>query len=179
MTIDVRGNVHAPAGVSTGGRFVSSQRAEPPVDLSERLEAAPDGHMRLKDEYLDDERLFTERYCEVLAKALHERTGWPIVVVSDGPDGVVGWLHAAVRRPDGMIVDIEGVHTADGWLERWGEWADAYGADYGDRYDPDMVDVHDYPPEPEGQEPPSPRVLERAGAAADRFLASGQSGWSA
>lgn len=66
----------------------------------------------------DDER-FTEGSCGELAKALHERTGWPIVLVADGTDGPAGWVHAAVQSPDGRVLDVMGWHDPDVWLGRW------------------------------------------------------------
>lgn len=70
---------------------------------------------------------FTEGDCGVLADALHVFTGWPVVVVGDGGSGCVGWVHAGVRAPSGVIVDANGHHDAQQWLADWAPFVDAYG----------------------------------------------------
>ncbi len=76
-----------------------------------------------------DREVFTTRHCAVLADALHARTGWPIVGFGDGPNGVIGWVHAGVLAPGGLIVDVDGVHEPADWAERWGQFADSFGRD--------------------------------------------------
>ena len=55
--------------------------------------------------------------CGALAIAMHEELGWPIYAVTDAhnvEDGVAGGgsaLHWVVKRPDGLFVDVDGVHT--------------------------------------------------------------------
>lgn len=73
--------------------------------------------------------VFTNEHCAVLADALHARTGWPIVAMGDGPDGVVGWVHAGVLTPGGLIVDVDGLHEPADWAERWGDYVDSFGRD--------------------------------------------------
>ncbi|MFE6967200.1 hypothetical protein ACFVAJ_19055 [Agromyces sp. NPDC057679] len=85
---------------------------------------------------------FTGGSCGALAAELAARTGWPVVLIADGPAGPTGWVHAGVRTPAGRIVDVEGEHDADDWLERWAAMVDAYGEDH-DGYDPDQVDIID------------------------------------
>ena len=57
--------------------------------------------------------------CWKLAQAIHDATGWPMVLWSDD-DGVTG--HVMVRCPDGWYVDVESVvdaaHMASvGWRD--------------------------------------------------------------
>lgn len=65
--------------------------------------------------------------CDVLADALHALTGWPVVVVGDGHAGQVGWVHAGVQSPEGLIVDALGRHEPLDWLDCWAPVVDAYG----------------------------------------------------
>ncbi|WP_156251004.1 hypothetical protein [Pseudactinotalea terrae] len=88
-----------------------------------------------------DEGTYTRALCYQLAHELHQATGWPIVVVGDGPGGVTGWVHAGVQRPDGAIVDVRGVHEDQGWVDEWAEMVDSYGEDEED-YDGDRVWVY-------------------------------------
>jgi len=87
--------------------------------------------------YLDPSRLtpgeldgaarhaFSQGACGALAMALHDATGWPVVAVTDAHnvyDGKAGGgsaLHWAVRRPDGMIVDVDGAHEAADLVEKY------------------------------------------------------------
>jgi hypothetical protein len=89
--------------------------------------------------------MFTLKWCDVLAHALHERTGWPVVVVGDGRSG---WVHAGVRLPDEHILDVTGRHSATQWLDDWAVVMHEYGSDYRDQcdgfYDPDDVDIYDW-----------------------------------
>lgn len=108
------------AGTPTGGQFATSGRSEPNVDLrSEREEPSFAG---LDDR---DREVFTQGECGVLAWDLSARTGWPVVIACDGFtefDGggrSYGWTHAGVQRPDGLIVDVEGVHKWEDWLDTW------------------------------------------------------------
>ena len=88
-----------------------------------------------------DVERFTEGACDALAFAIAERTGWPVVLCGDGPGGVMGWVHAAVRRPDGRILDVQGLWDESAWVSCWAEIADAYGNDL-DGYDGDDVWAH-------------------------------------
>lgn len=89
-----------------------------------------------------DREVFTTADCMVLANALHTRTGWRIVGVGDGPDGVIGSLHAGVVTPGGLIVDVEGLHEPADWVDRWGAYVDSYGRDELE-YDSESVWVYD------------------------------------
>lgn len=60
---------------------------------------------------------FTEGDCHILARAIHEATGWPMAtfVSEDGePD-----LHAFVKLPNGRFLDIEGISTEMDMYTRW------------------------------------------------------------
>lgn len=88
-----------------------------------------------------DVATFTESACNVLADQISKRTGWPVVLVADGPNGVVGSVHAGVRTPDGLVVDVEGCHTEADWLDRWAVDVDTFGGEI-PGYDPDLVNVY-------------------------------------
>lgn len=66
---------------------------------------------------------YTDGDCDLLARALSQETGWPVVlaIVEDG-----GWTHAAVQRPDGQILDIEGAHDPDAWIDAWDDTGEGY-----------------------------------------------------
>lgn len=83
---------------------------------------------------------FTEGECDLLSDALHEVTGWPVVVVGDGGGGVVGWVHAGVRMPSGNILDARGTHDALAWLDDWAPFVDVYGEGL-EAYDAESVEV--------------------------------------
>lgn len=62
-------------------------------------------------------RAFKYGACGALALALHRRTGWPIVAITDahnvdehGRAGGGSALHWTVRRPDGLLIDVDGAH---------------------------------------------------------------------
>ena len=55
---------------------------------------------------------FTNCMCAALAKALNHITGCQMV----GSD-----MHAGIMSSDGMILDIEGVHTKSEFEQRWGD----------------------------------------------------------
>ena len=58
---------------------------------------------------------FTRGDCHIMARKLHEITGWPIRALI-GHD----WCaHYFVVAPTGHPVDIEGVHTISDMEERW------------------------------------------------------------
>lgn len=100
------------AGIPAGGQFATTTRTESSVALG-----ADEPFASLTD---DDRDVFTQGECGVLAWDLHERTGWPVVIASDGGDGTTfGWTHAGVQRPDGLVVDVEGVHDWGDWLDAW------------------------------------------------------------
>ncbi|MBB5474543.1 hypothetical protein HNR08_003279 [Cellulomonas hominis] len=87
-----------------------------------------------------DELTFTAEQCHRLAQALHDASGWEVVVVSDGPHGVAGWVHAGVRTPGGQILDVHGLQDEQLWIVDWAEHCDAV-ADGEEAYDRDDVGV--------------------------------------
>jgi len=76
------------------------------------------------------ENAFTRGACGALAIAMHDATGWPIVAITDHHNvygdkaGGGSALHWVVRRPDGMLVDVDGAHDPDELLERYHDEAD-------------------------------------------------------
>lgn len=62
---------------------------------------------------------FTEGDCHILAKHLSEQSGWPMCAF-----GIPGRIkldrHAFVRRPDGKILDVQGLCTEQAFRKRWG-----------------------------------------------------------
>lgn len=73
---------------------------------------------------------YTNGQCHALALALAERTGWPLVAIGhpepchmdDCPVGADGMCdcqieHVAVQRPDGSILDIEGVSPRSAYVD--------------------------------------------------------------
>ncbi len=65
--------------------------------------------------------LFRMHDCEVLADALADVTGWPVVLISDSNGG---WCHAGVASPSGQVLDVDGGHDRDEWLEAWAGFMD-------------------------------------------------------
>lgn len=84
--------------------------AASPVEVGESNEPRPvtPGRYDTASSYV-----YKNGQCLTLAAAMHERTGWPIAVISDGHRLV----RAYVRDPDGMLVDIDGAHTVEAELE--------------------------------------------------------------
>lgn len=69
--------------------------------------------------------------CAALAIAMHDRTGWDIVVITDQSnvrdDGTAvddAALHWTVRRPDGMLIDIDGAHVPEDLISAYAEEAE-------------------------------------------------------
>lgn len=121
------------------------------------------------------EDVFTLQWCHVLAHVLHDRTGWPVVVVGDGR---TGWVHAGVRMPDGHILDVTGRHSPADWLDDWFVAMDDFGHEYRDQcdgfYDPADVGIYEWQ-EVEGDvttvgESPPAYVLEAAELTSDSLL---------
>lgn len=54
------------------------------------------------------QRVFTQGQCHTLALALHEQTGWPLVVDARHGD-FYDWGHVCVQHPDAGLVDISGL----------------------------------------------------------------------
>jgi hypothetical protein len=98
-----------------------------------------DGVARLRAGVLDAyaQRAYLVGQCHALSIALHERTGWPIMAVlarrgrqdridwtarlADAPLDVLAarWVHTAVRRHDGLLIDITGACDEATMLSRW------------------------------------------------------------
>jgi hypothetical protein len=94
------------------------------------------------DDHLDESRvtpgvldgsalnLFSQGGCIALAIALHDATGWPILAVTDGHNSMDGELcggssmHWGVRTPEGLFLDVDGVHEFDDLERRYGPEAD-------------------------------------------------------
>lgn len=81
----------------------------------------------------DELRAFTEGGCWALASELHASTGWQLVAIGYADELVQpveerSWGHVGVRRPDGLIIDITGVHDELEWMASWHN--PAYGATF-------------------------------------------------
>jgi hypothetical protein len=79
---------------------------------------------------------FTCGDCWMLAKAIHDITGWTLVFYVPEIDEPWMWEHVAVRMPDGLILDIEGTHTEDFFISRW--------SDPSRRHRADIMEVHSF-----------------------------------
>lgn len=69
----------------------------------------------------DDHTRYTNGECGLLARAMHEQTGWPIVGL--GPvsgDESITVQHVAVRTPDGRLLDVTGVQPLSRAVLVWG-----------------------------------------------------------
>ena len=68
--------------------------------------------------------LFGHGDCAALARALHDQTGWPLALVRTAGTrpGDRTWVHAAVRRPDGLLVDIWGARPEQDAVDYWTRW---------------------------------------------------------
>lgn len=66
----------------------------------------------------DDAGYFTKAYCYELALELHECTSWDLYVCLQPG---LNWLavHALIRRPDGLYLDISGTSTRERLSEAW------------------------------------------------------------
>lgn len=104
---DISNNPAAPPAAS-GPDGYETPRAEEP------LPEPPEGFATVQD-------VFDYGYCNALALALHERTGWPIVGLHARKDPHA--FHYLVRRPDGMLVDAHGARTQAEVLKQWGDGA--------------------------------------------------------
>jgi len=62
-------------------------------------------------------KAYTEGDCGYLATAMHAVSGFPIVTASIDVPGE--WLHAGVLTPEGTVLDIEGTHSVEDWLDKW------------------------------------------------------------
>lgn len=84
------------------------------------------------------QNIFLHGACGALAIALHNRTGWPVVAITDehnvyGDHQASGGsaLHWAVQRPDGLLLDIDGYHDPDCLTDNYHDHADEGEAAWG------------------------------------------------
>lgn len=123
-----------PSGTPTGGQFAASSKPASGLDLTGPVTREP----------TDDDIDYFYRDGDAsacFADTVAARTGWPVVVASDGPDGVAGWAHAGVRTPDGFIIDVEGARTEEDWIDNWEVVVDMWGSD-SDDYDGELAGVY-------------------------------------
>ncbi len=70
----------------------------------------------------EEKSSFTEGDCGILARTIHRKTGWPIVVASYAPSESLedlDWDHMAVRTPDGRILDATGMSSEADFRSLW------------------------------------------------------------
>lgn len=71
--------------------------------------------------------------CDILAVALHDATGWPIVAVTDAHNVCEGVacmgskMHWMVRHPSGRLLDVDGLHDEQDVIDEY-----AFDADDGE-----------------------------------------------
>lgn len=65
-------------------------------------------------------KAFTDGDCWELARQIHLASGYTLLTLGSIED-FTDWFHAAVRLPDGRIVDIEGIWRESAWIESWQE----------------------------------------------------------
>lgn len=76
---------------------------------------------------------FTRGQCHALARAIYERTGWELAMLTEDEDDLIGYGHHVVcLTPQGDVVDIEGLR--DPW-----EVEEEYGCDLV-RVGPEVLD---------------------------------------
>lgn len=118
----------------------------------------------------EEQHRYTADRCGYLAVALHQRTGWPLVVFADGydhddPPPHPGWVHAGVLTPDGRFLDIDGPGD---WGRHWDQWVDYVdeGEDEAtvEQIDPALFTAHDFHPT-EDDHDVADRVLRAIGLA--------------
>lgn len=74
---------------------------------------------------LDVREAFTEGDCWALAHELAKRTGWKVALVTEKRHAADMWVHAAVRTPEGHLLDVRGVSTDSEMVDSFGEDAEA------------------------------------------------------
>lgn len=75
---------------------------------------------------VDDQarELFLYSACFLLALAVHERTGWPLLIAELRHDERWSWVHAGVRTPGGLWLDLDGPRPGEAvsdWLSQYGK----------------------------------------------------------
>lgn len=92
-----------------------------------------------------EQEAFTYGDCWLLARALHNITGWQMVAVGNTGGKASGvlrdWAHMAVRTPQGTILDITGTHDDKDILDVWSEQFSFMSAEQG------VMEVFDVAPE--------------------------------
>ena len=81
--------------------------------------------VELRPGRIDDQALevFNYSQCAVLASALHDETGWPLLgIESRCPAGCWHWRHVGVRTPCGRFLDINGVRDYAEAERAWSEF---------------------------------------------------------
>lgn len=149
---DRAGQFTAKANTAPAGALITAVPSAPPPTYAIGQELATRGDLYRRARVdaaagwqgasTHDREVFTTQHGAVLADELHARTGWRVVAVGDGPDGVVGWVHAGVLTPSGLIADVEGLHEPADWVDRWGDYVDSCGRDELE-YDWDSVWAYD------------------------------------
>lgn len=73
----------------------------------------------------DEHEAFSFGDCWLLARALHNITGWTMVAVGCTGGFVNGvlrdWVHIAVRTPEGQVLDIGGLHQDADVVTMWAD----------------------------------------------------------
>jgi hypothetical protein len=118
------------------------------------------GPVRLSPGVIDDaaRTAFHNGHCLALARALAEQTGWPVVahlsrpgdlMFERGMDGSTiaadlptevwadAFVHALVETPDGMLLDIDGLHDPDEYRQ---SAYDSYGTVAIAYVEPDLLE---------------------------------------
>lgn len=75
---------------------------------------------------VDDQarELFLYSACFLLALAVHDRTGWPLLIAELRHDEEWSWVHAGVRTPGGLWLDLDGPRPGEAvsdWLSEYGK----------------------------------------------------------
>ncbi len=68
------------------------------------------------------ENLYGRGYCTLLALALHDRTGYPLTLLTTTLTEEQWRGHALVRTDDDLYLDIWGVSTMEQTINRYGFW---------------------------------------------------------
>lgn len=75
-------------------------------------------------------RAFKHGDCDIFAVALHDKTGWPLVKVTDhhnvhdGRAHMGSAMHWMLRHPSGKLVDVDGLHEELDILDEYDGHAD-------------------------------------------------------
>lgn len=93
-----------------------------PIDLAFPTQRRSLTRVVLRPGVVDEDarELFSFGYCHLLAAALYERTGWPLVVIEQAKPslgGAWGWAHVGILTPAGLFLDIDGA-TSQFEIER-------------------------------------------------------------